>query len=151
MADPLPLMLWECGYDGAELAWRTTGRPDDDNKDAEGDLANGGELYNQLQAIQTRSQVFSTLNHHFLEAAAKHHPKPVSLLPLQGNSKMLWENGKQAVNIPLGGGTFKRSLKYVPLLERGRLDTVEVMNERWRLGKGMRREERRGVNNPIKN
>ena len=151
MADPLPLMLWECGYDEADLAWRTTGRPDDDNKDVGGDLANGGELYNQLQAIQTRSQVFSTLNHHFLEAVVKHHPKPVSPLPLQGKSKTLWENSKQAVNIPLGGGTFKRSLKYVPLLERGRLDTVEVMNERWRLGKGMRREERRGVNNPIKN
>jgi tRNA pseudouridine38/39 synthase len=144
MVDPLPLMLWECGYDEAELSWRTTGRPDDNNKDIEGSLANnGGELYHQLQAIQTRSQVFSTLNHHFLEAAAKHHPKPLSPLPLKdgvGNSR---ENSKQSINIPLGGGTFRRSLKYVPLLERGRLDTVEVMNERWRLGKGMRREERR--------
>ena len=145
MVDALPLMLWECGYDESELAWRTTGRPDDD-EDIEGGLANGGELYHQLQAIETRSQVFTTLNHHFLEAAAKHHSKPVSPLPLKdgvGNLKMLWENSKQAINIPLGGGTFKRSLKYVPLLERGRLDTVEVMNERWRLGKGMRKEERR--------
>ena len=154
MVDPLPLMLWECGYDEAELAWRTTGRPDVDNKDIEGGgLANnGGELYHQLQAIQTRSQVFCTLNHHFLKAAAKYHPKPISPLPLKddgvGNSKILWENSKQAINIPLGGGTFKRSLKYVPLLERGRLDTVEVMNERWRLGKGMRREERKGVQQP---
>ena len=138
MVDALPLMLWECGYDETELAWRTTGRSDEE--------VNGGELYHQLQAIQTRSQVFSTLNHHFLEAVAKHHPKPVSPLPLKGrvgNSKMVWENSKQALNIPLGGGTFKRSLKYVPLLERGRLDTVEIMNERWRLGKGTRREERR--------
>jgi tRNA pseudouridine38/39 synthase len=47
--------------------------------------------------------------------------------------------------IPLGGGMYKRiSLdKYVPLLQRNRLDTVEVMNERWRLGKGFRRNERR--------
>jgi tRNA pseudouridine38/39 synthase len=29
------------------------------------------------------------------------------------------------------------------LLERKRLDTVEVMNERWRLGKGLRRDEKR--------
>ena len=151
MVDALPLMLWECGYDEAELAWRTTGRPDDDKDIEGGGLANGGELYHQLQAIQTRSQVFSTLNRHFLEAATKYHPKPVSPLPLKdgvgGNSKMLWENSKQAINIPLGGGTFKRSLKYVPLLERGRLDTVEVMNERWRLGKGMRKEERRQQRN----
>ena len=145
MVDPLPLMLWECGYDEADLDWRSTGRLDDGNKDA-----NGGELYNQLQAIHSRSQVFSILNQHFLEAAAKHHPKPVSPLPLKDDEKRLWENSKQAINIPLGGGSFRRSLKYVPLLERGRLDTVEVMNERWRLGKGMRKEERRGSNKPIK-
>ena len=144
MADALPLMLWECGYDETELAWRTTGRPDDEG--IEGGLANGGELYHQLQYIQTRSQVFSALNQHFLEAAAKHHPKPVSPFPLKngvGDLKISRENNKQPMNIPLGGGTFKRSLNYVPLLERGRLDTVEVMNERWRLGKGRRREERR--------
>lgn len=152
MVDALPLMLWECGYDEAELDWRTTGRPDADDN-----AANGSELYNQLQAIHSRSQVLSTLNRHFLEAAAKHHPKPVSPLPILkdddggiGNSKTLRGNGKQAINIPLGGGTYRRSLKYVPLLERGRLDTVEVMNERWRLGKGMRREERRGGSNPVK-
>ena len=141
MADALPLMLWECGYDEAEVAWRTTGKPDDEG--IEGGLANGGELYHQLQSIQTRSQVFFTLNHHFLEAAAKYHPKPVSPLPLKDGIGNLKTSNKQVINIPLGGGTFKRSLKYMPLLERGRLDTVEVMNERWRLGKGMRREERR--------
>lgn len=143
MADALPLMLWECGYDGADLAWRTTGRPDDEG--IEGGLANGGELYHQLQGIQTRSQVFSTLDQHFLEAAAKHHHQPVSLFPLKDGieESMSRAHSKRAMNIPLGGGTFKRSLKYVPLLKRGRLDTVEVMNERWRLGKGMRKEERR--------
>ena len=143
MADALPLMLWECGYDEAEVTWRTTGRPEDEG--IKGGLANGGELYHQLQGIQTRSQVLSALNKHFLEAAAKHHPKPVSPFPLPGvgDLKTLKEKNKQAINIPLGGGTFKRSLKYVPLLERGRLDTVDVMNERWRLGKGMRKEERR--------
>ncbi|KAF8797665.1 pseudouridine synthase [Phlegmacium glaucopus] len=143
MADALPLMLWECGYDEAELTWRTTGKPDDEG--IERGLANGGELYQQLQGIQTRSQVFSALNQHFLEVATKHHRKPSSLFPLKDGVDDLLSrsNNKQAMNIPLGGGTFKRSLKYMPLLERGRLDTVEVMNERWRLGKGMRKEERR--------
>jgi len=138
MADALPLMLWGCGYDEAELAWRTTGSPGDEG------LANGGELYNQLQGIQTRSQVFSALDQHFLDAATKHHPKPISPFPLKdGVGDLISRQNKHAMNIPLGGGTFKRSLKYVPLLERGRLDTVNVMNERWRLGKGRRREERR--------
>ena len=49
------------------------------------------------------------------------------------------------INVPLGGGTFKRLQKYKPLLERQRLDVVEVMNERWRLGKGLRRDEKRRI------
>src|SRR5277367_3819332 len=74
MADALPLMLWECGYDETELVWRTTGRSDDAG--IEGGLANGGELYRQLQGIHARSRVFTALDQHFLKAAAKHHPKP---------------------------------------------------------------------------
>jgi tRNA pseudouridine38/39 synthase len=44
---------------------------------------------------------------------------------------------------PLGGGTERRTAQYVPLLKRTRLDTVEAMNERWRTGKGGRRELRK--------
>lgn len=133
MADALPLMLWECGYPETEVSWRTTGKPDDDGS------AQGGTLYHQMQSIHSRSQIYTTLNQHFFAAASIHHPPPPSLFPVS-NVELL---PREAMNIPLGGGTFKRSNNYTPLLKRNRLDTVEVMNERWRTGKGFRRDERR--------
>ncbi|PPQ76752.1 hypothetical protein CVT26_000143 [Gymnopilus dilepis] len=145
MADALPLMLWECGYDESELDWRTSSGSDETG----GEIVRG-DLYHQLQSIHTRSRVFSALERHFMKAAEKHHPPPPLLFPLKHGLKDLEAlkdrpERERYMNIPLGGGTFKRNLKYVPLLERKRLDTVEVMNERWRLGKGMRKEERRRV------
>ena len=133
MADALPLMLWECGYPETEVSWRTTGKPDDDGP------AQGGTLYHQMQSIHSRSQIYTTLNLHFLAAASIHHPPPPSVFPVSDVNLL----PREAMNIPLGGGTFKRSNNYTPLLKRNRLDTVEVMNERWRTGKGFRRDERR--------
>ena len=49
------------------------------------------------------------------------------------------------LNIPLGGGNARRtrSSLYVPLLKRKRLEHVDVVNERWRLGKGERKAQRK--------
>ncbi|KDR74032.1 hypothetical protein GALMADRAFT_598274 [Galerina marginata CBS 339.88] len=140
MADALPLMLWECGYDESELDWRTSS--------GTGGEVVRGDLYHQLQNIHTRSRVFATLDRYFMKAAEKHHPLPPLLLPLKNGLQDLDKlkgrpERERYMNIPLGGGTFKRNLKYVSLLERKRLDTVEIMNERWRLGKGLRKEDRR--------
>ena len=137
MADALPLMLWACGYDESELSWRTSGRSDDTD--------GNGDLYNQLENIHSRSRVFSALDQHFLKAVEKHHPATASIFPLKDGPRDLTRKPERerTMNIPLGGGTFKRQVKYVPLLEKKRLDTVEVMNERWRLGKGLRKDEKR--------
>jgi len=143
MADALPLLLWDCGYPEGDLSWRTT--PSEDRCISRGNgIGNesGTELYQQLDAIRARSQVYTALNDHFLSAASAHHLPPPSnqqiaqAAPLVPPMKLL---------IPLGGGTYKRTgqEKYVPLLRRNRLDTVETANERWRLGKGFRRNERR--------
>ena len=129
MADALPLMLWECGYDESELDWRTCGR-----------TTSKGDLYQQLGGIYTRSRVYSVLDQHFMTAVAAHHSPPSKNRAEQLDDKSARE---RVINVPLGGGTFKRLQKYKPLLERPRLDTVEVMNERWRLGKGSRRDARK--------
>ena len=133
MADALPLMLWECGYDKSELHWRTGGYVDGHNTIK-------GDLYQQLGGIYTRSRVYSVLDQHFMTAVGVHHP-PL----LKNGAEQLGDNAarERVTNVPLGGGTSKRLQKYKPLLERQRLDTVEVMNERWRLGKGSRRDARR--------
>lgn len=140
MADDLPLMLWECGYNESELDWRTYERDD-----GGGGVATRGDLHHQMQGIYVRSRIYSALDQHFLAAIKVHHPPSFP----QGDGVKILDAPKvepmkrSVINVPLGGGTFKRLQKYKPLLERQRLDHVEVMNERWRLGKGLRRDEKR--------
>ena len=143
MADGLPLMLWDSGYDESELDWRTSSRLGPNDSDIV-----RGDLYHQIQGIYTRSRVYSVLDQHFMKAIEKHHPPPPLLLPMKNRTQELQAISQKparerVITVPLGGGTFKRLQKYKPLLERTRLDTVEVMNERWRLGKGKRREDKR--------
>ncbi|KAG6811375.1 hypothetical protein H0H92_007760 [Tricholoma furcatifolium] len=138
MADALPLMLWDCGYPEGVLDWRTTNGAS---------MADGGEggrsdLYQQLHGIHSRSQVYTALNDHFLLAASAFHLPTTSNGSGNGNG-----SGSSAAKflVPLGGGTYKRTGqdKYTPLLQRKRLDHVDVTNERWRVGKGFRRNERK--------
>lgn len=146
MADALPLLLWECGYPESELSWRTT--PSEDRCISRGNgngNESGTELYQQLDAIYARSQVYTALNDHFLSAASVHH---LPTRPSNNYQQMTHAAPRippMKLLIPLGGGSYKRTSqeKYVPLLQRKRLDTVETANERWRLGKGFRRNERR--------
>lgn len=140
MADSLPLMLWECGYDEKELSWRTSRRIDNNTG-----ITVGGSLYHELQSIHNRAQIYTALNQHFLAAASKHHPPPSAIFPIPaGQHGTLPSNlSHVSLDVPLGGGTFKRHVKYKPLLKRNRIDSVEVANERWRTGKGFRREERK--------
>jgi tRNA pseudouridine38/39 synthase len=142
MADALPLMLWECGYDESELDWRTNGLPSRDD----GTARARGKLYHEMEGILNRSQVYTALNRHFLKAAEKHHPIPDYVLPLKDGvfdekGAKGRHGGDALMNIPLGGGTFKRVHQYTPLMERKRLDSVDVINERWRSGRGQRLRE----------
>lgn len=131
MADALPLMLWECGYPPDELDWRTNSSYG--TSKSFGVDGMGSELYHQMQSIWNRSQIYTVLDQHFMEASAQHHPIPTP--ELKAREGML--------NVPLGGGTFKRTNKYVEVLKRSRIEHYEVTNERWRLGKGARKEERK--------
>ncbi|KAK7055410.1 tRNA pseudouridine synthase [Favolaschia claudopus] len=138
MADGLPLMLYACHFGAGDLDWQV-------EEEAAGDADTlsplGGGLYHQLHSIQARSQIYSTLNAEFLRAAAARHAPPPARLPLSATGFV--PDGKTPMNVPLGGAEFRRSAKYVPLLERNRGEHFEVVNERWRLGKGARRDERR--------
>ena len=129
MADALPLVLWDCTYAAEDVQWRA----DDAGSD-------GGSigLYSQLVGLAERAQVEATLAEHFLAAAASLHG-PVA----RGAGSMSTQtaNGKERGpwDVPLGGGMVRREGNYVPLLNRKRLESVEVVNERWRTrreGKG---------------
>jgi tRNA pseudouridine38/39 synthase len=150
MADALPLMLWDCAYAEEDVIWRTaTLEPSDQDHDQGTDedsrrsgLATETDLYHQLHSIWNRSRIYSVLDQHFLKAVQAHHRPPISPLPLAVGTPL---NHSISLNYPLGGGQYKRVQKYVPVLTRNRLDTVDVINERWRNGKGSRKAERRAA------
>ncbi|KAJ7353642.1 pseudouridine synthase [Mycena albidolilacea] len=120
MTDALPLMLYACHFGACDLAWQA-------DADADALAPLGAGLHHQLRA--------------FLRAAAAHHAPPPARLPLHATGFVPDE--RTAINVPLGGAEFRCTAKYVPLLERNRGEHFEVVNERWRVGKGARRDERR--------
>lgn len=134
MADGLPLMLWDCAYAHSDVTWQT------DNDGTES--GTGSDLYHQLHSIHQRSLVHTALDEHFFLAAARYHSPPRQYFPFSQTGLTLdtlprSNLGREPVlGVPLGGGTYKRGAKYVPLLERKRLDHVDVANERWRIGRG---------------
>jgi tRNA pseudouridine38/39 synthase len=131
MADALPLVLWDCTYAAENVQWRAD--------DAGSDGGSVG-LYSQLVGLAERAQIEATLAEHFLAAAAPLHGPAAqeagSMLTRAANGKELgpWD-------VPLGGGMTRREGNYVPLLNRKRLESAEIVNERWRTrrqGKGQR-------------
>ena len=116
MADGLPLILWDCGFDETDVQWRAEDMSTDDGYVATA----SGFLWQQVHGEYSRSLVRTALHQHFLEAASLYHIPPTDA------------GGIAYMNI--GGGQSRHTKKYVPLLKRKRGDTVEVVNERWRNG-----------------
>ena len=114
MADALPLVLWDCTYDAKDVPWRT----DDAGLD-------GGSvgLHTQLVGLAERAWVEATLAEHFLTAASQFHA------PARAPTSLM-DGGP--LNVPLGGGIVRREGKYVGLLKRKRMESVEEINARWR-------------------
>ncbi|EMD35013.1 hypothetical protein CERSUDRAFT_85755 [Gelatoporia subvermispora B] len=140
MAQPFPLVLWDCGYDPALVRWQ--GGPEG----AECDSGEGvythkqaaSSLYGQLHALHERALVQAALDAHFLRAAEPFHAPPPQCLPVGHPGSVPIAPGT-TLSIPTGAGSYSRTASYVPLLQRKRGDLPEVINERWRLGKGAKR------------
>ncbi|KAI0789178.1 pseudouridine synthase [Abortiporus biennis] len=166
MADPLPLVLWDTGFDegdGGDVRWRTDDEPGEegietndigDTGKSKGGMSQrdlSGNLYSNLHSIFSRSLIHTTLDYHFLLAATRNglHKPPPNYLPVGApgttplpSSQQGGKNSNPVLSIPVGGGIYRRGARYIKVLERKRLDDVEVANERWRLGKGKRRLEK---------
>ncbi|KAK0491565.1 pseudouridine synthase [Armillaria novae-zelandiae] len=118
MADGLPLVLWDCGYDEKDVQWQTGG--------AEGE-ARGGQargIYEHLESIYERSRVSTTLNHHFLKKAAELHSSRPVVTRQETPFHEKW-NHSEGIEVPLGAGATRRIRQYVPLMRRVRNDEVE--------------------------
>ncbi|TFY62448.1 hypothetical protein EVJ58_g3858 [Rhodofomes roseus] len=141
MADPLPLVLWNTGYDEDVVSWRADYETESEDM-SQKSLANN--VCNVLQSLLDRSEIHTALDAHFLRAAEKHH-RPTPLYFPIGAEGTISIQKESVLPVPLGGGAHKRAAGYTPLLERGRKDTPEEINERWRLGKGAKRMDRKNA------
>lgn len=149
MADALPLVLWDCHYDLVDVQWvgevpisSTEAAPSESTSDANG-------LYAELRLIHERSRLHSALHEHFLKAASRFHRPPREFLPVSSTPLSAVPDGN-TLAIPLGGGTYRNTRVaggkgYIKLLERKRLDEVEVTWERWRTGKGAKRGKKEAL------
>ncbi|KIN96635.1 hypothetical protein M404DRAFT_1006657 [Pisolithus tinctorius Marx 270] len=158
MADALPLMLWECAFSDSDVHWQSDSDVNDKVVGGEGeDNETGGPvaekysgtgLVRQIHSVYQRSLIHSALEGHFLSSAMRYHPNPPQYFPFSQTGlststiPRLPNNTLPVIGVPLGGGTYRRGAKYVPLLSRKRLDHVDVANARWKNGKGSRRENR---------
>jgi tRNA pseudouridine38/39 synthase len=115
MADALPLVLWDCVYEEQDAGWRT------DDAGSEGGSVG---LHRQLRGFAERAQVESTLAEHILAAASEFHAA----------ARLTGTVGP--CDVPLGGGRMGREGRYVGLLERKRLASVDEANGRYRSRKG---------------
>ncbi|KIP01371.1 hypothetical protein PHLGIDRAFT_20673 [Phlebiopsis gigantea 11061_1 CR5-6] len=139
MADALPLVLWDCLYADGDVSWRADHvNPDGSMRPS---LTSARNASLQLRAQHERTMIHATLQDHFLKAANPCHPFPPEYLPVHPDGPAIPKG--VTFGLPLGGGTQIDSSVYIRLLERKRLDHVEVSNERWRAGKGARRTERK--------
>ena len=136
MADGLPLMLWDCLYKDEDVQWLT----DPNGTTGENRRGSGSELYDQMRSIHDRSVIHTALDAHFLAAVAQYHTPRLPYFPRNQSSVPL----PNVIQVPLGAGTSNRNGRYIPLLSRKRMETVEVINERWRTGKGERKQDRKG-------
>lgn len=164
MADGLPLMLWECAFPDSDVHWQCDGdvntnvadeecenNPDCETGSPGMEKHSGTGLVRQIHSVYQRSLIHSALEGHFLSAAVRYHPVPPQYFPFSrtglsaGTIPRLPNNTAPVIEVPLGGGTCRRGVKYVPLLSRKRLDHVDVANARWKNGKGSRYENRKAL------
>jgi len=136
MADGLPLILWDCGYRDEDVQWQID----------EGPMERGSNIStnvrHELLSHYTRARIRATLEGHFLAATAIHHPLPHNPLPVTSDVEQdsLLKSHKGVLWIPLGGGTYTHTSRYKPLLTRDRKDGPDIVNERWRQGRGKKKK-----------
>lgn len=113
MAEGLPLVLWECGFEDTDVSWRA---------DVESELertpsANSTSLLEGMHSSFTVSLLQTTLHEHFLQAASRYHE------PLKSDN---------IVRVQSGGGRVRHSNRYIPLMKRRRGPSAAEVNENWR-------------------
>lgn len=158
MADDLPLILWQCGFNNSQLSWRVdnTPRPGDvplpdgaDNPFVEGaahpkNLLSAEETFRRqfLEMYQTwtEQRLKGIVLQHHLASFAQFAPGPADTTDRRDERLKITPNGA-------GRATHTRS--YTPLFERDMAPTPDEQNARWAAGRGQKRLQKRMDNLPV--
>ncbi|KAB5590318.1 hypothetical protein CTheo_6233 [Ceratobasidium theobromae] len=143
MADALPLVLWDCGYNPDDVQWQT----DSDVESKDGVVFDRERTHNfwyQLYSIWARDRIQATMQSYFLRAAEAFYPSPASSQGMALGTPRTPADG--LVRINTGGGAFRHTTRYIPILELERGERAEAANQRWKEGAvGKRKTAKRGV------
>ncbi len=158
MADDLPLILWQCGFNNAQLSWRV------DNTPRPGDVplpagarnpfaADAAHPRNLLSAEETfRRQyleMYQTWTEQRLKAVVlQHHLASFAqFAPAPGDSSE--PRDERLKMTPNGAGRSTHTRSYIPLFERDMAPTPDDQNARWAAGRGQKRLQKRMENLPV--
>ncbi|GAA5941710.1 pseudouridine synthase DEG1 [Sporobolomyces koalae] len=162
IADDLPLILWQCGFNSTELSWRTDNAPRPGDLIASGDsvdkfIDHNGRIksmldpeetfrrsYLEMLETYTQYRLKSVILKHHLAALSFNTPNLESAAADQGSSaRRPALPGSRTVFTPLGAGSTAKTTTYIPLLNRKFGEKPETLNARWAAGRGQQRMQRR--------
>ncbi|BGP24122.1 pseudouridine synthase deg1 [Rhodotorula toruloides] len=180
MAEDLPLILWQCGFNSTEFDWRTDNapRPGDVNESTTSYLDHNGrekqpvdqadnfrKLFLEMNETYTEYRLKAIVLKHHLASFAFHAPPlpppsrpsspspdsnadspPSRLRRASPPRRSLSVRAEQTLFTPVGAGKVARTTSYIPILERKRAETPEVINARWAQGRGSQKMQRRKDN-----
>ncbi|KAF8747801.1 Pseudouridine synthase [Rhizoctonia solani] len=133
LADSLPLVLWDCGYKPEDVAWQT----DPIAQTKQGVAQDREKTHNfwfNMYSIWTHDRIQTTMQRYFLRASERFYPTPAS----SANTTL--------VRLNTGGGVYRHTTRYTPILELDRGERAEVANAKWREGTtGQRRMAKRNT------
>lgn len=164
MADDLPLVLFECGFNGTALDWRIDNSPSPSSllppmelPSGHAGLHSGQKLaadpteafrrqYLEVHEAWAQRRLKSVIGKHHLAALAALAPLPSPTPPPERRGPRPGGEEARTVLTPHGAGLFTKTTSYIPVLKRQRNDVPEVQNARWAAGRGSARMEKRVAN-----
>ncbi|KAK2746621.1 hypothetical protein FQN57_002965 [Myotisia sp. PD_48] len=142
IASDTPLVLWDCvfGDEGDDLGWVYAGDPRTSSRPGKSsDRFGQGSIVENVWSLWKRRKIDEILAGTLLDiVASREDTKPVA----QNESSEPIQPRARIPRIFCGGDTGKPVGKYIPLLKRKMLDTVEEQNARYLSAKGNKREKR---------
>ncbi|KAI4262522.1 MAG: hypothetical protein L6R42_002300 [Xanthoria sp. 1 TBL-2021] len=156
MADPSPLVLEECNFPGAELQWIHLGDYTGDEAGVRkaGGKGNGkhgpGGTVDELWRVWHKHKIDETLAGSLLDLAARDHDAGIGDDGSDEHEE-LRDSGRHidSQKVYQGGDAPRLVGKYIPILQRPRMETVAAINAKYLKRKGLDLSERNRQNSEI--